>query len=91
MALTRDERRFFTNVKMEEHCWMYQGCTTSSGYGRIYVKRKSFTAHRFSWLMHHGGEIKRGTFVYHHCKNKKCVNPEHLYLAARRFKNELVE
>src|SRR4030042_5004105 len=35
--------------------------------------------HRASWMLF-CGSIPKGKYILHHCDNKKCVRPDHLYV-----------
>jgi hypothetical protein len=71
-------KRFWARVRIGDDCWEWNGPPGSHGYGQAMREDKSITtAPRMAFELW-WGEPPKG-FVCHHCNNKMCVRPSHLY------------
>lgn len=74
----RQENRFWSQVEVHHPagCWEWTG-PPRDGYGRISIQYVSYQAHRLAYLLLIG-PISEGMTLDHLCRNRLCVNPDHL-------------
>lgn len=75
--------RFWSKVERTGTCWIWKGSITDDGYGRFEYNYKHIKAHRFAFEITKY-EIPKGLDLDHLCRNRSCVNPEHLEPVTRK-------
>lgn len=69
--------RFWSKVDKSGECWIWTAAIRN-GYGAFSITSgHSVIAHRFSWEAS-GKTIPEGLVLDHLCRNRACVNPDHL-------------
>ena len=76
------EQRFWKRVTIGKpgECWEWQGYISPDGYGQftgLPEGPQTMNAHRIAYLLAYG-TIPNGFVIDHLCRNRSCVNPDHL-------------
>jgi hypothetical protein len=68
---------FWGRVDKSGECWIWTGSRTTAGYGNLTWNNRGHYAHRVAYE-DIKGEIPTGLHIDHLCRNRACVNPDHL-------------
>lgn len=79
-------QRFISKVRIAENgCWDWEGYLTPKGYGMFRADDKVRSVHRWFYFKYKvlGLSDWSDLEIDHLCRNRKCVNPDHLELVTR--------
>lgn len=74
--------RIERKIEKSGNCWTWSAAKTGEGYGGVWLNGRMVLAHRavFEALE---GPIPDGMTLDHLCRNRACVNPQHLEVVTR--------
>ncbi len=79
-----EQERFMAKIEIDSQsgCWNWMGFVDSKGYGHYRIDNKPGSAHRAALTIFKGVSFRctnrKLAQVDHLCRNRSCVNPDHL-------------
>ena len=81
-----DHIKILSKIKTSENCWEWKGYIGKDGYGVIKINGRLYKSHRLCYVIFKG-DLNIDLVIDHACKNRSCVNPDHLREVTHRFNN----
>lgn len=78
-----DTSKFWDKILFTTDCWIWTASKDSSGYGKIMFNKKIVSAHRMAYNLFFG-EIPNKLEIDHLCRNRPCVNPNHMEVVTHK-------
>ena len=82
--ITQSERWLSKVQPGDGGCLVWVGARNRGGYGNIRAAGKTWLSHRVAFVTASGMDIPTGMPLDHLCRNRACVNPDHLEVVTGR-------
>lgn len=79
----QDMDKFWSSFVVRGRCWVWIRSRGKGGYGQISIDGKTRRAHRVAYELVYGVILTPDQFLHHKCRNKSCVNPDHLEVTSQ--------
>jgi hypothetical protein len=70
-------KRMESKITKTDYCWIWNRHVKTNGYAQILFNGREIMAHRVMYMLLIG-EIPQDMQIDHLCRNKRCMNPNHM-------------